>query len=237
VIITDQKDALINAISYIFPSSTHLLCIWHLNKNLLSNCRKYFSTSEEYDEFQKGWNALAYADTEEDYEKLFLEWEKAYKIFPNALDYFVKNHYPIRKKFCKPWTNKFRHLGTISTSRVECMHQQIKSYLITSRQDIHQVADALQIAVEAQFSEITISIEREKVVTQFRHGDIFREVRNKISEYALDMVLKEEKNAVLGSKCTGIFWTVYGLPCSHIILEKKLCKETLQVKDFISQWR
>jgi hypothetical protein len=51
------------------------------------------------------------------------------------------------------------------------------------------------------------------------------------------MVLKEEKNAVLGSKCTGIFWTVYGLPCSHIILEKKLCKETLQVKDFISQWR
>ncbi|CAG8821437.1 2829_t:CDS:2, partial [Cetraspora pellucida] len=43
IIITDQELALINALRIIFPYSTNLLCIWHISKNILKNCKLQFS--------------------------------------------------------------------------------------------------------------------------------------------------------------------------------------------------
>jgi hypothetical protein len=42
LIITDREIVLIKALDYIFPESTHLLCIWYININILANYRKYF---------------------------------------------------------------------------------------------------------------------------------------------------------------------------------------------------
>ena len=37
VIVTDRELALMAAIAQVFPSSANLLCIWHLNKNIVAN--------------------------------------------------------------------------------------------------------------------------------------------------------------------------------------------------------
>ncbi len=46
VILTDCEQDLINALRSVFRESSHLLCIWHIDKNVLVNCRKHFDTEE-----------------------------------------------------------------------------------------------------------------------------------------------------------------------------------------------
>lgn len=51
IIVTDRELSLMNAISRVFPTATHLLCRWHINKNVLTKCKKLFSTKEVCDLF------------------------------------------------------------------------------------------------------------------------------------------------------------------------------------------
>lgn len=46
VIVTDRDLALMNAISQVFSTTTHLLYRWHINKNALAKYNKLFSTNE-----------------------------------------------------------------------------------------------------------------------------------------------------------------------------------------------
>ncbi|MCL7029427.1 hypothetical protein MKW94_007850 [Papaver nudicaule] len=39
VFLTDCDQALINAVKIVFPLSTHLLCIWHINKDMMAYCK------------------------------------------------------------------------------------------------------------------------------------------------------------------------------------------------------
>jgi hypothetical protein len=55
VLCTDREQALINTIAEVF---THLLCIWHINKNVLTNCKGKFSAEVSSCIVQAhGWNA------------------------------------------------------------------------------------------------------------------------------------------------------------------------------------
>ncbi|POW16619.1 hypothetical protein PSTT_01140 [Puccinia striiformis] len=46
VFITDRDTALRNALADVFPHSQANLCTWHINKNITTNCRKYFPSIE-----------------------------------------------------------------------------------------------------------------------------------------------------------------------------------------------
>ena len=49
VIATDNQRSLINAATAHFPLSQtkHLLCIWHINKAVITNCKPAFSGRDE----------------------------------------------------------------------------------------------------------------------------------------------------------------------------------------------
>ncbi|CAG8691830.1 12082_t:CDS:1 [Funneliformis caledonium] len=47
VIVTDRELALMNALEIIFPDLANLLCLWHINKNILKNCKPQFSKKTE----------------------------------------------------------------------------------------------------------------------------------------------------------------------------------------------
>ncbi|KAL3525200.1 hypothetical protein ACH5RR_013572 [Cinchona calisaya] len=47
IIVSDRDLALMNAIEVVFPSTRNLLCIWHIQKNILSKCKKYFDEKKE----------------------------------------------------------------------------------------------------------------------------------------------------------------------------------------------
>ena len=52
VIVTDIKRGLMAAIENIFSTFNHLLCLWHINNNVLVNCKKHFDFKEAQDTFE-----------------------------------------------------------------------------------------------------------------------------------------------------------------------------------------
>ena len=51
VIVTDVDPSIICAILEEFPLSSHLLCLWHMNKDVMANCEKLFEDEESWEEF------------------------------------------------------------------------------------------------------------------------------------------------------------------------------------------
>ena len=67
VIVTDRELALMNAIGTVFPTARHLLCRWHISKNVTTNCKKLFEGNEKWQKFLLGWNTIVYSSTEQEY--------------------------------------------------------------------------------------------------------------------------------------------------------------------------
>lgn len=82
VLCTDRDLALLGAIKIVCPRYPHLLCIWHINKNVTQNTKQHFSTNDEYQEFLQLWNQLIYSTTEDDYSNRLAEIEKRYPLPP-----------------------------------------------------------------------------------------------------------------------------------------------------------
>ncbi len=51
----------------ISPTAVHLLCVWHIEKNVFDNLRKHFESAKEWDKFYKGPHTVKLSsDDEED---------------------------------------------------------------------------------------------------------------------------------------------------------------------------
>jgi len=57
VFCTDRKLALMNGIARVFPGCHNILYCWHINKNILANCKTRFS-DVEWQQFMERWNML-----------------------------------------------------------------------------------------------------------------------------------------------------------------------------------
>ncbi|KAJ9549306.1 hypothetical protein OSB04_021849 [Centaurea solstitialis] len=86
VIVSDRELALMNGIKNVFPATINLLCVWHIEKNVLANCKKYFGRAEEFDIFMSGWNNVVYSTTEALFEENWREFELIYKEKKDALE-------------------------------------------------------------------------------------------------------------------------------------------------------
>ena len=42
VILTNAQNNLIQTITIVYPLTSHLLCLWHINKNVVVHCKKWF---------------------------------------------------------------------------------------------------------------------------------------------------------------------------------------------------
>ena len=47
LIVTDRDLALLNAIERVFPTAKHLLCRWHISRNVMAQCKRLFETKEK----------------------------------------------------------------------------------------------------------------------------------------------------------------------------------------------
>lgn len=72
LVITDMEMALINAIQRVCPAANHALCLWHVDKNVLANCKSSFITEEEWQKFYEDWHKVLFAVTEAIFEE---KWE------------------------------------------------------------------------------------------------------------------------------------------------------------------
>jgi MULE transposase domain len=78
VIITEREFALINTIKIIFLNCTHLLCVWNIEKNILTNYKIYFELEDNWIAFLSFWTKIAYFSTELEYNELWKEFKLKY---------------------------------------------------------------------------------------------------------------------------------------------------------------
>ena len=58
VIVSDRELALMKAIKLVFPKIVNLLCVWHIEKNILSKCKPHFKEEEDWTTFLNDWTAI-----------------------------------------------------------------------------------------------------------------------------------------------------------------------------------
>ena len=75
---TNCEKALIRALEIVFPRTEHGLCIWHVDKNVLANCKPSFDTEEAWEAFYDDWHKVLYASTEPLFEEKWADFEAKY---------------------------------------------------------------------------------------------------------------------------------------------------------------
>ncbi|KAK9723481.1 hypothetical protein RND81_05G001500 [Saponaria officinalis] len=96
VIVSDREGALMKAISIVFPQTTHLLCIWHIQKNNVAKCKKQFAEDEDWDMFMSTWNAVMYAKTKNSYDESWVLLELLYKEKKCVISYLKETWLPYK---------------------------------------------------------------------------------------------------------------------------------------------
>lgn len=232
VIVTDKDLALMNAIKIVYPRINHLLCLCHINKNILKNCKPSFETQEQWQEFLAAWYRVVYAPTkdecEEAWKNLAEEYEEDYS---DECDY-IHETWLVRwaRRFCKAYTNKVTHFGTCTTSRVEGGPCVLKAKLKCSTGDLIAVVEGLEALLSNQHESYLHNLDVAKMKTPVNlPRDLMRDLLGRVTPYALGKIRKQYKHLRKAERkpdkyplkpCTDVFFTTMGLPCAHRIKER-----------------
>ncbi|KAG5529294.1 hypothetical protein RHGRI_029855 [Rhododendron griersonianum] len=104
--------------------------------------------------------------------------------------------------------------------------------------NFHEVREKICLAIENQYNEIKAKIASEKLrVTHKFQIPILKELVSHVSNFALGELFKQNElatSSILGP-CRGHFSKTMGLPCAHMMTNKK--GESLLLSDIHPQWR
>lgn len=126
--ITDDDPALINSLeSGIGEPVRHILCIWHIHRNIQSNLRHYIKDSDLINEMYEVLCVMVEAASEEEFQNLVKSFNEEYAHkAPLFYKYFNDTFLPKAKK----WAKCFRlaeHGCVETTMLVESFHNILKS--------------------------------------------------------------------------------------------------------------
>ncbi|XP_028098948.1 uncharacterized protein LOC114298553 [Camellia sinensis] len=197
VIVTDRELALMNAIQKIFPSARHLLCRWHISKNVLTKCKKMFETQQKWEKFNHEWNSVVYSSSEIQYEERLKSLLKEFSSYPDAVKYVMDT-----------WA--------------ESAHAKLKRQLGSCQVSFQASFEKIHSLLELQHTDIKASFEKSLTVVQHQFKPSqFRELRGNVSISALEYLLVESKRAnsigIDVEACGCVLRHTHGLPCAHEI--------------------
>ncbi|CAN6718572.1 unnamed protein product [Malus baccata var. baccata] len=152
VIITDRELALMNAIRIVFPSTSNLLCVWHIEKNILANCKAHFEEEVDWIDFISTWKILIQSPDETSFNEAWSRFEVKYEEKKSVLKYILGTWLPYKEKFVSAWQRK-----------AEGAHATLKKYLQVSTGGLREVKEKICLAIESQFQEIKTQLSSEKV--------------------------------------------------------------------------
>ncbi|XP_077214390.1 protein FAR1-RELATED SEQUENCE 5-like [Tasmannia lanceolata] len=241
VIVTDRELALMGAIKIVFPGAMNLLCVWHIEKNILSKCKCHFQDEDDWHRFFSTWSTLIESPTEMAYHKAWQDFNDEFEEKGIALNYIFNTWLSFKERFIKAWTEKYLHFGNRVTSRAEGAHSNLKIYLQLSTGDFYLVKNKICLAIENQFEEIKTKLSAEKIkVPSDLRISFFDKLINRISVFALKELFKQYNLATSNpnlTTCKSHFTATMGLPCAH----KMRCLldegKVLHLGDVHSQWR
>lgn len=156
VIVTDRELGLMRPISDIFPETQHLLCTWHINKDVEDRAYKIFAKNRKMAaRFTQGiWRRVMEAPTEQEYEDAVMYLGERMRVYPRVVSYVTGTWLVHKQKFVRAWTNNALHLGNTTTCRVESAHAVLKQWLNSSTGALDTVWTKVHKEIESQLTQI-----------------------------------------------------------------------------------
>jgi hypothetical protein len=257
VILTDRDFALMSAVEANFPEAKHMLCIWHINKNVMAQAKTTFRQDDRCQSFMKLWMAVCYASTETDYLAAVTALHTADEaddwaiVFQYVQNTWLQHH----QRFVAAWTSRHPHLGNAATSRVEGAHHTFKSMIQTRKCTIDTVGQSLLALFRRQAHETRTAIASEGIRTialatsvrklkeddaaVFRVAELFQNLIYKVAHHVLLELLEQLRRLERAEElppCTGYHGTVKGMPCAHAIAQCIATGQPLQLRDVAARW-
>ena len=244
ILCTDRDLALLSAIHHEVPHFPHLLCIWHIHKNVQANCKKEFATNDEYEDFFSRWIKITTAHTEELYEQAKNQMETFLANKPHVFRYLDETWLIHREKFVVAWSRQWLHLGNAATSRVEGAHAALKHWITNSTADILSVFELVEKSVETQLNALSAALANDRVfIPVFPSKALFANIIRRVSRHAIVLLVKQHDKVKRATgraplkPCTNVFSTTMGLPCSHRISDILELKSAIEIEEIHPFWR
>lgn len=225
-IITDQDNALMNAIKTVFPGAAHQLCWWHLQANIRKNFASNTTLCNQFSAFIK-------APTEDKAEEIFAEMLEGRS--SREMSYLLGLH-RLRDKFVEAWVSRYKNMGMRSSQRAESINRVFK--------DILNMTGAPLVKLFDVFTDMTSTCERNDQISAFQLRDkqrllhpYVRSVSGQIPDFILQKVEEECKasdgktivsieddvvifsdssKVLLERQCDCPFFAQFAAPCSHL---------------------
>jgi hypothetical protein len=245
VLCTDRDLALLGAIKSIYPRSPHLLCVWHINKNVLAKTKQHFSSNEEFEAFIQSWKSLINSSTIIEYQNQLAKFETNFsQIAPAALRYVKDTWLTYKEMFIRAWIGQYLHLGNWATSRVEGSHAILKQYIGASTGDILFVFERINNALQDQHYALSSNLAEDRIKTlNFCSHYLYSNISKRTSRYSLRLISEQASIAKRAtpeaplSNCTNIFTRTIGLPCAHRIASLLSTQQPIPLSDIHQFWR
>ena len=231
--ITDKDDGLIRAITTLYPTADRLLCLWHINNNITTQCKSSFSSNESWEAFYQLWKTVVFAETEAEYYTLWARMRATYSQDGRFDDYdhsnliqyinttWIRDH---KERFVKCFTNRYLHFSTVTTSRAESSNSRLKRALQSSTGDLMTVIHTVETVIMNQYRNYQTDMEVAKVRVPLQcQQNVFRDLIPWVTPFALTQIceqwnrIRSLQEGQLLPLCTRKFTTTVGLPCAHTI--------------------
>ena len=244
VIVTDDEGALHLGLATVFPHSARILCLWHINKNVLSHVKKIPSLrkKEDFEKAMSYWHAAIYAKNLTEHLEKWAEMQEAYREHEDLLTYLQNTWIDRSDEFVRCYTDRLRHYGNTSNSRAEGANWGIKYYLINSRSDLNEVINGIAMKLKRQFIDYNNNLALAKTRRSLQcMSDLYSEVIAFITPFALNKI--HEQRVILYNPaeqqkpCGHRFTSSMGLPCSHLIATRLAAGECIHLSDVDPHWR
>ncbi|XP_051120542.1 protein FAR1-RELATED SEQUENCE 5-like isoform X2 [Andrographis paniculata] len=123
-ILTDEDDAMANALVARWPETHHKLCIWHIYQNATIHLSDIF---EKHEKFAHDFGRCIY-DIEEEDEFLY-EWNEMLVKYDLLENVWLKRLFRVKEKWALVYDRQFFCADITSTQRNESIHKVIKKYV------------------------------------------------------------------------------------------------------------
>jgi hypothetical protein len=233
-----------NDCKLIFSNISHFLCIWHINNNVLMNCKKSFINKKAWNVFFAEWETIMYVSFDQEYKQLWNKFVDRYNLTSDkCIDYlydiYIKNY---RRRFVKCYTNQMLHFDTIVTSWDENKHVVFKRRLRSLMNDLKIMMNDINLIFVNEHHNYLIEMKK----TRMRYSiELRKSIFDQLVSYVISIVfwkcLSQYKRLIehltVISACIKIFIIIIELSCSHIIQKRLYDEERLLIENVHSHWR
>ena len=120
VIVSDRDLALVHAIGEVFPHSKHLLCQFHITKNIVAKCKLLVLNADKCNKIESLWRDVVSSTTEEQYNERVAEFQAFYSEYKSFSGYVMDTWLtPWKERFVAAWIDQYMHIGNTTSNRFD----------------------------------------------------------------------------------------------------------------------